>query len=41
MAEIVMLRGAESDLLETYARYELTKEGLGERFSQNVEEAPR
>jgi plasmid stabilization system protein ParE len=39
MHEIVILAGAENDVLETYVRYETAEADLGERFSKQIEEA--
>jgi plasmid stabilization system protein ParE len=39
MHEVVILAGAENDILETYARFESDSEGLGDRFSLRVESA--
>lgn len=37
MADLVILAGAEKDILETYVRYELTEDALGERFSKMLD----
>src|SRR4051812_30513902 len=37
MHEVVILAGAENDVLETYTRYESAQDGLGTQFSDQLE----
>jgi hypothetical protein len=41
MHELLVLRGAESEIIDTYVRYESASDGLGERFYQSVDRAFR
>ena len=38
MPEIVILAGAENDILELYVRFENIQDGLGDRFALRIDE---